>query len=295
MAREGAGGRRAFAALLVSGATALGCGLAGEEAELTLPAEPLPVVIPPAMVGQWVAATRLGERDVLAWPCAGVPLTVGLAQGGPVSVGGGEAGAGFQAALTMAELQSDGSVLLSTDRGALRLTDRDEGQVWAQGSLPGFEQGRLLANPASSAVEQIFPVARACGVGLSLEPLSWLSAGRYNQAGDACVAAGLTLDLSPRQPSVTRANLRLGIEAVSPGEGGGTWLTLSDPAGGLQGLRLVPAEGGAVQVWQRLDAGMAFETLRPASGLCMGAPEPVGADPRRQKPPRQGPDRRLPR
>lgn len=270
MGSAGAGGRRLVAALGVLGTLALGCGGAGEPA-LPLPAEPLPVVIPPGMVGSWVAATRVGERDVLAWHCQGAPLTLLLAQGGPVSVRGAEGLADFDAALTMAELQADGSVLLSTDRGSLRLSDRDEGLAWAQGSLPGFAEGRLLANPRSDAVEQVFPAARSCRSGLSLAPLSWLGAGRFNEAGDPCVAAGLSLDLSARQPSVTRANLRLGIEAVAQTDRG-TWLTLSDPSGGVQGLRLVPAQGGGVQVWQRLDTGMAFEELRAASGLCGGPP-----------------------
>lgn len=271
MERARAGGVVTGATLAVLGAWALGCGLAREEAAAPLPAQPLPVVMPSALLGTWVATTRVEEREVLAWPCAGSPLTLALAQGGPVSLRGRPDGPDFEAALTMAELEPDGAVLLTTDRGTLRLQDRDEGTVWAQGSLPGFAEGRLLANPAADAVEQVYPAAASCGATVSLAPLSSLSAGRFNQRGDPCVAAGLALDLSPRRPVLTRASLPLGIEAVQQTERG-TWLTLSDPTGGLHGLRLVPLEDGSVQVWQRLDTGMASETLRAAGGLCGGPP-----------------------
>ena len=252
---------------------ALGCGLPADAPPPPLPTEPLPLVVPPGLVGTWVETARVGDRDLLAWPCEGSPLTLRLPQGGPLSLSGGS-GAAVEAALTAAELRSDGSLSLNTDRGSLRLLDRDEGMIWAQGSLPGFSEGRLLANPDADAVEQLFPAASTCGRSLDLSALSWLSTGRYNSAGDPCVAAGLSVDLTARRPTLVRSMLALQLQAARDTDRG-TWVTVADGEGGQYGIRLVQAQDGAVQVWQRLDSGMAFETLRPARGLCAGQGRPA--------------------
>lgn len=266
----------------------LGCGFFGAGEPEPEP-EPLPIVIPPSVVGTWWQTTTLDDRTVLEWGCDGADLRLELPQGGPVSLQWPDST--LTAELTMAEVLSDATVLLTTADGQLNLDDTDSGLLRAKGELFGLDRGVLFASAESAAVEQIHPIPVACGRELDLSALTGLSEGRYNADGDPCVAAGLSLSLSGSRPLITRSGMEYEIAAVGQSDGG-IWVTVQGDRGRLHGMRLVPGGDGSLQVWQRLDTGMAAETLNRIEGLCSST---TPSTERRRKPKRPGPDPRLPR
>jgi hypothetical protein len=239
------------------------CG--GAEAPVApLPPEPIPVVVPPWVLGRWIQTQAVDGREVIAWPCQGEPLSLEIVQSQALVVRGP---AGDQEhPLTMAELQRDGSARLVAATGELVLHDRDEGLVFAKGSLPGFESGIRLAVIGASAVEQLPPGAASCGQPLDLQPLHDLGERRFNQAGDPCSAPGLLLPAPGGAPLLQRAGLELRIEGLRANSKE-TWLAVQTSSGSLSGMRLAAAEGGLV-LHQRTAAGMRSERLLPASGPC---------------------------
>lgn len=239
------------------------CG--GAEPSLApLPPEPIPVVVPPWVLGRWVQTQAVDGREVIAWPCQGEPLSLELVQSQPLVVRG--ASGEQEHPLTMAELQRDGSARLVAASGELVLHDREEGLMLAKGSLPGFEGGIRLAMVGADPVEQLPPSASGCGQTLDLQPLHALGERRFNQAGDPCAAPGLLLPGPGEAPLLQRAGLELRIEGLRarPEE---IWLAVQTGSGSLSGMRLAAAEGGLVLL-QRTADGMRSETLLPASGPC---------------------------
>lgn len=238
---------------------------AGAEPEaVPLPPEPIPVVVPPWVLGRWIQTQMVDGREVIAWPCQGEPLSLEIVQSQALVVRG--ASGEQEHPLSMAELQRDGSARLRASSGELVLHDRDEGLMLAKGSLPGFEAGIRLARIDADSVEQLPPTATSCGQALDLQPLNNLGELRFNQAGDPCAAPGLVLPGPAEAPLLHRAGLQLTIEGIRAGPKE-IWLAVQTGSGSLSGLRLVPDDQGLVLL-QRTADGMRSEKLLPASGPC---------------------------
>lgn len=241
----------------------LACGPSEPEVVVP-PPEPLPVVVPPWVVGTWARTTMVDSREVVALPCQGEPAGLVIE---PTRTMTSRDGSGQQVhLLTMAELQADGSARLTTASGSLVLHDREQGFVLARGDLPGFEAGIRLASLGSDEVERHPPTAASCARPLDLQPLRTLGASRFNNAGDACAVAGLTLPAEGGRPRLHRAGLDLRIEGIAQHQDE-VWLTVATASGALSGMRLVP-EASGLRVWQRTADEMRSELLRPAEGGC---------------------------
>jgi len=243
----------------------VGCG--GDAGPVALPVtaqEKLPLVLPPSVVGGWVALSRLDEREVVAPRCDGSLLRLDVGAQGALRLTG--PGVQAQARATAVEIRPDAAVVLGLAQGGrLVLEDRDEGRLWARGDLAGLDAGETFVAEQDGSIERVLPPAADCGGHLDLAPLRDLDAV-WTAGADPCLAPGLALDLG-RHPSFRRAGLALSIVAVG-GDPTTTWLTVKAADGALQGVRLDRLDADHLRVSQRREGGMSSETLARVEGRC---------------------------